>query len=86
MPVPGRVRGVTRTITAVVGGALAFLASTALSLLVGRDRDTAVKYGALAGGSTAIAAWIAAGEEPPSPREEPIRIEIENGTDDDAES
>lgn len=82
MPVPGRIEGVTRTITALVGGALAFLASTALSLLVGRDRTTAVKYGALAGGSTAVAAWLATGEEPPTPREDPIRIEIENGTDD----
>lgn len=68
----------TRTITALVGGALAFLASAALTLIAGRDRATALKFGALAGGSTAVATWVATAEEPPSPREDPIRIEIED--------
>lgn len=69
----------TRTITALLGGALAFLASTVLSLLFGRDRDTALAFGAVAGGSTAVAAWIATGDgDDPSPREDPIRIEIDD--------
>lgn len=83
MPAPGRYTAVTRAITALVGGALGFLASTALSLLAGSDRETAVKFGAVAGGSTAIAAWVASGDEdPPDPRDDPIRIEIAESPDD----
>lgn len=79
MVIPGRGSGVTRTFTALVGGALAFVTSTAISLLFGRDRGTAVKFGVVAGGSTAVATWLAtAGDRAPAPREDPIRIEIDD--------